>query len=136
MTEYDLIFAWSEVTGHLWSMIQFWASVSFGLIAIAHLAATKLNTVLVTVALVLYASLSMFIGSLIYADGQILLAVYTDAARYAASVENVSETIRSLAAYQASESFGGVFFILALPGTFLATVSYFIYAFIVANRGD
>lgn len=129
MTEYDLIFTWSETTGHLWAMIQFWVSISFGLIVVAHIAAHKLNIVLVSTMILLYSFVSIFIGSLIVADGNILQAVYFDAARLIETKETTSATIAALANYQTKEQFGGFFISIALPVTFISTIAYFIYSY-------
>ena len=129
MNEYNLIFAWSETTGHLWSMIQFWVSISFGLIVVAHLAAHKLNMVLVSTMILLYSFVSIFIGALIIADGNILQAVYFDAAKLIDANETSSATISALANYQKKEQFGGVFIAIALPVTFFSTIAYFIYSY-------
>jgi hypothetical protein len=130
VTEYELFFAWSETTVHLWSMIQFWAGLSFGLIIAAHVAARRLNLVLVAGALLLYTSITLFIGSLIAADGTLLLAVYTDAARLVENNAAASDTIIALARYQDSDASMAFFFGLALLGTYLATVGYFIYSYV------
>ncbi|MEH6549346.1 MAG: hypothetical protein V7711_15595 [Pseudomonadales bacterium] len=129
MNEFDLVFAWSETTGHLWSMIQFWVSISFGLIVVAHIAAQKLNIVLVSTMILLYSFVSIFIGSLIIADGDILQAVYLDAQKLVDAKEATSATISALANYQKKEQFGGFFMALALPVTFFSTIAYFIYSY-------
>jgi phosphatidylglycerophosphate synthase len=129
MSEYDLFFVWSETTGHLWSMIQFWVSVSFGLIVVAHMAPDKLNNVLVSIILLLYTCISIFIGALIVADGNILQAVYADAAKLVDTGGASSATIAALSNYQGNEQFGGFFVMMALPLTFISTIGYFIYSY-------
>lgn len=129
MNEYNLLFAWSETTGHLWSIIQFWVSISFGLIVVAHIAAHKLNIVLVSTMILLYSLVSLFIGSLIVADGNILQAVYRDAASLIETKEQASATISALANYQNNGQFGGYFIVIALPLTFLSTIAYLVYSF-------
>jgi len=43
MSKYELIFALSEVASHLYTILQFWAEVSFSLAVLAHVAADRFN---------------------------------------------------------------------------------------------
>ena len=51
--------------GQMWSLIQWWASVSFGLVALGHFAGKKLNFVFVVLLVVLYTSFTAFTWGII-----------------------------------------------------------------------
>ncbi|HAJ76213.1 MAG TPA: hypothetical protein DCM64_07130 [Gammaproteobacteria bacterium] len=62
MNEADLVDQWTRTAEILWTLFQFWGGVSFGLIAIAYLAANKLNRTLLVSVISLYCLFSAWLG--------------------------------------------------------------------------
>ncbi len=64
MTEYEIASMISEYANRMWQIIQFWSSVSFGLIAICYLAQNRLSLLINSVITILYIAFSIFVFSM------------------------------------------------------------------------
>lgn len=129
MNEYDLVFAWSEIGNHLWSVIQFFASISFGLIIVAHAASSKLNQYLVWILSVLYSLFSFYAFMIIASDLLFIGAVYEEALQFVEQNENVSITILALSDYLVSPLLVGIIFSLLLITTYTCALGYLVYSY-------
>ena len=65
MTEAEILFQYSEVVNRIWTLIQWWSGVSFGMIALAHLTLERLNRALLLVVLSLYTIYTILIYSVL-----------------------------------------------------------------------
>ena len=128
MTEAEILNQFNLSEERLWVLLQWWAGVSIGLIAVAHVSARRFNLALLSITLLIYVSYSIVIFSLLAS-----LAVRMDAGVQdlrALSADELSITSRVL-----TESWGSgsgirlVTMSLSVVGTFLAGVSYPIYCF-------
>lgn len=72
MTEYEIAFLISEYVNRQWDVMQFWASISFGLMAASHVAAKHLNLLAAVVISVLYISFSIFVLNILKMNGIIV----------------------------------------------------------------
>jgi hypothetical protein len=136
MSEYDLIFAWSEATSHLTNLMQFWVSITFAILMVAHFASERLNLFLVCVLIALYSVFSTFFFGVFMADGSLINSIFSDAAALVESQgENASQTLISLSRYN---FFGGetgsYALIVVSPLTYLCTVGYLIHNYKLSKR--
>ena len=136
MNEYDLIFAWSEVTSHLNNLMQFWVSITFAILMVAHFASERLNLFLVCVLIALYSVFSTFFFGLYMADGSLIASIFSDAAALAESQgENASQTLISLSRYNFFGGEQGAYALVVVsPLTYLCAVGYLIYNYKQSNR--
>ena len=85
MTEYEILDIYSSSMEGLWGLLQFWASVSFGYLALGVLAVKRLNILSVLVLSVLYIAFSMQMFDA-------LGVVYYEAGAHVESMKLLSET--------------------------------------------
>ena len=114
--------------GQLWSLVQWWASVSFGLIALGHFASKKLNLAFVIVLTVLYTSFSAyFLGN----TGSMVLEIrgYRDELMLLMNAGELGPAGIAFLENYGSTSVTVIGFIVALFGTFLGTVGFLIYSY-------
>ena len=129
MTEADIVFQYSEVVNRLWSLIQWWGGVSFGLIALAHLASEKLNGVLFLLVLSLYTAYSVLILSMLYLNGAMI-------GDFVGELNQLAATGETLGIYATRLSEGSVLSIpmvilglVVVGGTYIACIFYPIYIY-------
>lgn len=134
MSEYELIYLASEYINRTWNLLQFWASVSFGLIAVSHIASRHLTWAMVSIVSLLYVSFSIFVMSMIslnekVVDGflmdlEVLLEAGTLSTRGAEAIISFDPNlVQRLAIMGAS------------IGTCISTLFFLWYCFIRARRG-
>lgn len=125
MTEYEILYLMSEAFDRIWALIQFWSSVSFGYLVLAHVAAPRLNVMIVLVLSLLYIAFS--------AQMLELLITHTGyVGGYLQEIKELSETVglESQAAVHANEykpQFLGA--TISLFGTFTAALLYLPYCY-------
>jgi hypothetical protein len=81
MTEAELIFQIAELIDRLWNLQQWWASISFGVLIVAHIGSNQLNIFLVAVILFLYTIYSVFMLDLLGHNFDIYIAFVADLQR-------------------------------------------------------
>jgi hypothetical protein len=128
MNEAEMILAWGEISGHLWTIVQFWASISFGVIAVAHFASEKMNDFLVLLVIFLYTLFSIYCGGFYISDIQLLLALYQEAEFLLAERGEEAVFLTAFANY--SPWWTGVLFgLIGLPSIYLGSIAYLIYRY-------
>ena len=60
MTEYEIAYFISEHVNRIWDVMQYWSSISFGLIALCHVAAKRITLPICIILSILYISFSIF----------------------------------------------------------------------------
>lgn len=60
MTEYEIAALISEHVDRIWDVMQYWSSISFGLIALCHVAEKKITLPVCIILSILYITFSMF----------------------------------------------------------------------------
>lgn len=134
MSEIELFIAWSELKAQIWSQIQFMASISFGLIALAHFSSDRLNIVLVVVLALLYTGFFAHGLSVVRADFELIHAIYRQAEELAAR-EGSSPSIGALAMYRSTVGGSGpLFFVGVIPSVYFGSLGYLVYRYIVTRR--
>lgn len=71
MSEYETVYLFSEYINRTWTVMQFWASVSFGLIALAHFASKQLNLLLAFLVSTLYVAFSLYVMMILRLSGTV-----------------------------------------------------------------
>jgi hypothetical protein len=113
-----------------WSLLQWWASISFGLIALAHFSARKLNLLFVTILLVLYTLFTAYWFINFWSVALQLLGHIQDLAalRETETLSKASEaTIDSFVGLRGPIAFA--ILILCVVGTFCASSGYLIHRY-------
>jgi hypothetical protein len=131
MTEAEIAYQVSEYLNRVWSMQQWWASISIGVLVMAHLASAKLNLLLVCISLALYTSYTLYMQQMSLENVETLFALLRDLEVLVdsgkVSSNNAEELLKILAT-------SPVLFYLTFGGTYLCVVSYVIYSY-VKTRG-
>lgn len=135
MNEAELILAWGEISGHLWTIVQFWASISFGVIAVAHFASEKLNHFLVLLVIFLYTLFSIYCGGFYVSDIQLLLALYEEAGSLLTERGEDAVFLTAFANYPQVWT-GALFGLLGLPSIYLGSIAYLIYRYRGRVKGE
>jgi hypothetical protein len=129
MSESDIAFQLSELYDRWWSIHQWWVSVSFGLIAVAHFAGDKLNYVLAGFSLTLYAAFSIWLEFLVRYNIAVMGGFYTDLRVLRDSGQTLSNGARMyLEGFSQLGPYWDVAGEAAKIGTFLGVISYVIYS--------
>lgn len=125
MTEADIITQLSAAYDRTWTMVQWWASISFLVIAAAHFASHKLNLLLVSVITVLYISYSLWMYRWGNYHGFIINGFYADLIRLVDSGHVLSTGAVNYMSVS-SDGLAVWFRQVALIGTFLCTIYYLV----------
>lgn len=132
MTEYEILYLMSEVFDRIWALIQFWSSVSFGYLVLAHVAARRLNVMIVLVLSLLYIAFSAQMLELLITHSRYVSG-------YQQELQELSETVGldSQAAVHANEyspQYWGA--TVSLFGTFLAALMYLPYCYYTSRNAN
>ncbi len=131
MTEAEIAYQVSEYLNRVWSMQQWWASISIGVLVMAHLASAKLNLLLVCISLALYTSYTLYMQQMSLENVETLFALLRDLEVLVdsgkVSSNNAEELLKILAT-------NPMLFYLTFGGTYVCVVSYVIYSY-VKTRG-
>ena len=133
MTEVEIVNHISALYDRYWVMVQWWASLSFGLIAVAHLAADRLTAYLLSLILILYLvysvwMLNFYLYNLYALDGFLSdLGVLRDSTNLSSG---------SLA-YLEGDGLGIGLLLqnIAMTVTFLGCIAYLVYSFVNRRNG-
>ena len=77
MSEYEIVYLASEYLNRTWDVMQFWASVSFGLIALSHLGARHLNILIASLVSLLYIGFTLFVMNMLRVNGAVVTGFLT-----------------------------------------------------------
>ncbi|MGC5198187.1 hypothetical protein, partial [Aphanothece microscopica] len=120
MTENDLIDAIFAIYDRYWNIIQWWGSVSFGLIAVAHFAAEKLNVYLLLLLVMLYSLFTGWVALDYFFNVQILSGFNADLAEFGGLAHHGSRALlESKTVYK-----GVALQNIAVAITFCGSISY------------
>lgn len=132
MTEFQILYLHSELVARLWTIVIWWASVSFGLLALAHFASEKLNLLSLIFLVILYVTVSVFVFN-------IQSIIFSTQATMFAELRSLNSAGKlSLIGQQAMQGTGKITYILhysAQLGTFIGCIAYLVYSFKKTHRG-
>lgn len=125
MTESEIIENVFKIFDRYWSMIQWWASVSFGLIAVAHFAVEKLSRALVALLILLYVLFTAWVVDFYLFNVQILAGFRQDLSQLGDSAHFGSRALLESSIIKGGLVLQDIAFVM----TFFSAVGYLIYTF-------
>ena len=116
----------SEILNRLWIMQQWWASVSIGVLVMAHLASSRLNLLLIIISLALYTSYTLYMHQMSAENVKDMQALAGDMqALIDSGVAQSNTALRQVQTVNADVRLYRVTFL----GTYLCVVIYLIYSY-------
>ena len=130
MTEAELNFQVSEVFNRLWVIQQWWASVSFGVLIFAHVTGKKISIYIVSGVILLYTAYSAYMLGMLFSNSDVYQGYLHDLELLAQSGVNLTTGTNKLL-----NQSGNVRYLapIVFYGTYLATVGYLIYQYILGR---
>lgn len=129
MSEFEILDLMTKTEDQRFNLIQWWAGVTFGLIALSHFASRKLNLFLVILVVLLYVGFTLFVGDLFFGNVTQAALHRQDLAAMQALGMPLSEVSRQIIAEE-PQVLRGIGFYLAVIGAFLGSISYLVYAYV------
>lgn len=131
MSEAEILELSALARSNLISAIQWWASVTFGLIALAHFGRKTLNLPLVIIVISLYVAFSGWVGNLVVAQIAELGDLAADLRSLATDSYELSQTGSSLALGLSPSSAIAISLLAAVAifGTFFSGIGYLIWTY-------
>ncbi|MDX1736412.1 MAG: hypothetical protein R3228_18690, partial [Halioglobus sp.] len=125
--EAELLYHLSECINRIWSLLQWWASISFGLLLVAHFASDRLNTYLVILLSLLYLGFTGVMLQIVGKNYGIAESVYADLER----LLDENGALSSTAIYWLDNRTPSIEYLLpmTLGGTFLGVLGYLLYSY-------
>jgi hypothetical protein len=133
MSEFEILDLMTKTEDQRFNLIQWWAGVTFGLIALSHFAGRKLNLFLVVLVVLLYVGFTLFVGDLFFGNLTQAALHRQDLAAMLAQGAPLSEVSRQIIGEDA-QVLRGIGFYLAVIGAFVGSISYLVYSFVRLGR--
>lgn len=133
MSEFEILDLMTKTEDQRFNLIQWWAGVTFGLIALSHFAGRKLNLFLVVLVVLLYVGFTLFVGDLFFGNVTQAVLHRQDLAAMQAQGVPLSEVSRQIIGEE-RQVLRGIGFYLAVVGAFVGSICYLIYAFVRSDR--
>ena len=126
MSEAELLLA-SEALDRMWSLIQWWASISFGLLVIAHIAADRIGLYLAVLISMLYTGFSFAVLRIAGRNMGIAESVVGDLRALEAAGNDLTMTAQYW--MQGAEPVTKIALPLIMVVTYIGVLGYFIYSY-------
>jgi hypothetical protein len=136
MTEADLLEQLNSTGAFLWSLMQYWTSISFGILIGAYLAAQRINAYFLGAFILVYVVFTAQIAGLMTLQIETIRGIIVDLRAIEDSAVGLSSTAMAVLEHSplANDSVIGQFLRLAMfVGMFLITISYPIYCKLKPN---
>ncbi len=128
MTEYEIIYLISQHTDRVWNIMQFWSSISFGLIIVAYIAAAKLNWPIIVIITCIYIVFSLFILNMLKINGGMSDSYIMDLQHIIDTGKILSNGAQSLIDVNSQDN-KLVLIISAFAGTFFSAIFFLWYSY-------
>ncbi|MFK8050409.1 MAG: hypothetical protein AB8B81_18445 [Halioglobus sp.] len=132
MSEADVLEQLFSLYDRYWVIVQWWASVSFGIIMIAHLASEKLSAFILLTILVLYTVYSLWLYFLLDYNMAITFGLIDELSSLADDGKLTAGGQEALG--HPSGRYGVLLGMFALPITFFACAGYLVFSFVHARK--
>ncbi|MGJ8692618.1 MAG: hypothetical protein ACSHW0_09060 [Thalassotalea sp.] len=132
MSEYEIVYMMSVHTDRIWTIMQFWASISFGLMVVAYIAAAKLTLPMISILTFLYIVFSLFILNMLKINGGISDGYIIDLNNLLNSQIAIKHGSQNLLEMNRN-SHGFILIITAFIGTFISALFFLWYSYCI-NR--
>ena len=126
MSEADITYQMSEYLNRIWMMQQWWASVSIGVLVMAHLASSRLNIFLVLVSLALYTAYTAYMLQMSEANMDSVYALVRDLQVLADSGVRLSHFAQGQIDIMNTDI---TLYLITFGGTYVSVVAYLIYSY-------
>lgn len=138
MTEAQILVDMGVHGDRVWSIMQFWTSVSFGILIAAHFAAERLNLFVLVVILLLYTSFSLSLARMLQFDQGIIFAGIQQLQLLAqsGSLSLVGQKVLATSPLVSDTSFFVLLRMFMTLGLFITTIVYSIYSFLQAKQQE
>jgi hypothetical protein len=130
MTEADLLSQLSSFGDFLWSLMQYWTSISVGILIASHFVASRLNGFILAIFIIIYTVFTVQIVTLMQLELQAIKGIFMDLEIMAGKGVALSNTARQILEHSpvANDTLINQLFRLVMTGgMFLITISYPIY---------
>jgi hypothetical protein len=127
MSEAELVSQITEFWDRYWVIVQWCASVSFGVVSIAHFGAERLNLLLISIIVFLYVGFTAWTGNMYYLNVTYAVALESDLQ----NLEKLGGITSERGAFLAhtSDRISTIIPATVIVGTFLGTLYYLIYVY-------
>ncbi|MEP1471753.1 MAG: hypothetical protein ABJK25_12330 [Halieaceae bacterium] len=132
MSEPEILELVFTIFDRYWNVVQWWASVSFGLLLVAHFAAERLRLHWVVGVVVLYAVYSLWVYLLLDYNMEVAFAYIRDLSAIIGT-DPASEGTQMLLTHPLA-LYGIKLGWIALTATYLACNGYLIYTYVMVSR--
>ena len=132
MSEAEIAYQLSEIYNRVWSIQQWWASISIGLLILAHLASEKLNLFLVLFIMALYSSFSLYVFNILGRNWNTITHYIQDLQSLVDAGQKLSSGTLTFLEPQ-SEIITTVI-IIVLIATFMGCNAYLVYSYFKFKR--
>ncbi len=130
MTEADLLSQLSSFGDFLWSLMQYWTSISVGILIASHFVASRLNGFILAIFIIIYTVFTVQIVTLMQLELQAIKGIFMDLEIMAGKGVALSNTARQILEHSpvANDTLINQLIRLVMTGgMFLITISYPIY---------
>lgn len=130
MTEADLLSQLSSFGNFLWSLMQYWTSISVGILIASHFVASRLNGFILAIFIIIYTVFTVQIVTLMQLELQAIKGIFMDLEIMAGKGVALSNTARQILEHSpvANDTLINQLSRLVMTGgMFLITISYPIY---------
>lgn len=131
MTEADLIDTIFAIFDRYWNMIQWWGSVSFGLIAVAQFAVDRLNVFLLSLLILLYTLFTAWVGIYYFFNLELLWGFRQDLAELGSMAHHGTKALLT----SRTVVKGVILQDVAVVLTFFSSIAYLIFSFFTRRGG-
>jgi hypothetical protein len=133
MTEAEITLQISEYLNRIWVLQQWWASISIGVLIMAHLAAARLNPLLLVISLGLYTSYTLYMAQMAADNVQSVFALARDL--------QVMIDAGEVSSYNAHEQVdiinaNPVLYYVTFIGTYVSVIAYLVYSYLRVRREE
>lgn len=127
VTETEILNQLSEVYDRYWSINQWWASISFLIIAISHFASHRLNRFLIVIIIGLYSAFSIWLYRYLVYNEDLVRGFLQDLDQLRLSGIEISQAALNTLTLKDDAS-TLLFERIAQAGTFICSITYLIYS--------
>ena len=135
MSEAEIIYAFTIRAELLWSLVQWWASITFGLLIAAHLGAGSIKLPLIILGILLYTIFSFGMYGSFNQNIGILASALTQLSSYSESAP-IGEISQYLLANSASEENKVNLFRTCIIVTYFFTTLYVLYSYLSSQKAN
>jgi len=128
MTEYEIVYLISQHTDRVWNIMQFWSSISFGLIIVAYIAAAKLNWPIMLIITGIYVIFSLFVLNMLKINGGMNDSYIMDLQNILNMGKSLSYGAQNLISLHKQDN-KLVLIISAFTGTFISAIFFLWYSY-------